>query len=257
MKKINLYISRKKEKPTIKLVVNNLTTRIMLLIFINLVLITSFFILFGYYNQISLLEKKEGEKLKHIATSVALSINGDKHENLIKNTNSILNIKNNNDYYSIHNVLKKNYNENKLKNTIYTLTYQPDNKSLMYGVRSDTFIDFKNEYFIYPKMLIDSFNVGGIIPRYKTENGEFLSAFHPIKNSNNKVIAVVETDIEFGYFIQKARSQYLTQGIISLIVMIVIGIILFKFSLKILRKEERNKKRLNSKKIQLKKKTKV
>ncbi len=230
-----------------KNILKNLTTRIMLLIFFSIVLITSYFIISGYYKQVELLEHEEGEKLKYLVTSIATSLDGDVHEKMMLDnptSSSIKSVKEDSSYWMIHQILNKNYNANHLNNVLYTLVLDQSKFNFYYGVRSDTFIDFRNRYLLFPKLLLDNYQTGGVIPRYKTENGEYISAFYPIKNSKNKVVALLEADIEFTSFINQVYQQYFKQAIYSLIIILIIALILIKFSLKILTKEKLTKERL-------------
>jgi len=223
----------------------------MLLIFISIIIITSFFITYGYYNQVSLLEQKESEKLKYLATSIALCINGDDHVSLMNSNQVIWKDKN---YIKIHEILEKNHSKNNVQSAIYTLVLNEDDQKFYYGVRSDSFVDFKNQYVKFPPILLTNYKTGGIIPRYKTENGEYLSAFHPILNSKGQTVAVVETDIDFSQFKSQAFNHYFTESMLSLLVILIIAFILLKFSIKILRYEEKDKNRLEIKRKTIEKK---
>ncbi len=64
-------------------VMGNLATRMMLIIYVSIVLITSFFIIFSYYNELELQERRQYDKLSGIASSMAVNIDGDKHFELM------------------------------------------------------------------------------------------------------------------------------------------------------------------------------
>jgi serine phosphatase RsbU (regulator of sigma subunit) len=227
-----------------KQIINNLTTRIMLIIYLSIIFISAFFITFGYYNHIKLLQAKEYEKLMNISTSIAVSINGDEHEKMMNENllNSNINtIDDDSSYHNIHKLLSKYQTANNFDNPIYTLVYDSTKNVFNYGVRSDSFVDFRNEYKLFPKVLLDSMNYGGIIPRYKSENGEFLSAFYPIFNKENKVIALLEADVEFGQFRIQVFDKYKIQALVSFSVIFIIAMILIPYTKKILKAEEKSK----------------
>ena len=56
---------------------SNSSTRIMLVIYMCLIFVSSFFIINGYFQEVQLYEKLELEKLKAITGSVAIQIDGD------------------------------------------------------------------------------------------------------------------------------------------------------------------------------------
>ena len=82
----------------------------------------------------------------------------------------------------------------------------------------------------------------GTIPKYETENGVWLSAFHPIRNSQGKVVSVLEADVNFSEFISDARSHYISRGINMSIIILVLALGLVLYARKILREdiEQRN-----------------
>ncbi|HIP35895.1 MAG TPA: hypothetical protein EYG85_03480 [Crocinitomix sp.] len=221
-------------------IINNLTTRIILLIFLTIISITTFFIIFGYYKQVELLEQKEGEKLMYLVTGLSTMIDGDMHQKMVNSNLKPYDIKSlddNIEYNTIHKLLSKIQKENKLNSVIYTLVLDDDD-GFFYGVRSDSFVDFRNRYELFPKILVDNYKVGGIIPRYKTENGEYISAFYPIKNNSKEVVGIIEADIEFSGFKRQVFNQYFKQAIISILVIFIIAFILIYYSFKILKQEK-------------------
>ena len=56
----------------------------MFLIYMSIIGITTFFIIFGYINQLNLYEVKEYEKLKALASSLAINVDGDVHNKLME-----------------------------------------------------------------------------------------------------------------------------------------------------------------------------
>jgi serine phosphatase RsbU (regulator of sigma subunit) len=204
--------------------------------------VTTFFIIFGYINQLNLYEVKEYEKLQALASSLAINIDGDQHSRLMEEakwSKNINNVDDNKDYQQIHLMLNEAHRKNNLNDVLYTIVYNEDEMVFRYGVRSDSFIDYRNLYEMFPEILLEKMDEGGTIPRYKTENGEWLSAFFPIKDSNNKTVALLEADVEFGHFREKVFNQYKTQALISLGVILLMALILIPYARRILREEDK------------------
>jgi len=223
-------------------ILGNVTTRIMFLIYMSIIGITAFFIIFGYVNQLNLYEVKEYEKLQALTSSLAINVDGDIHSQLMNETKwqgDILKIDDNPNYLKIHSMLKEAHEENNLSSALYTIQYDEDEMLFHYGVRSDTFVDFRNQYEMFPEVLLEKMDVGGIIPRYKTENGEWLSAFFPIKNSTGETVALLEADVEFGHFRKMVFNQYKNQALISLVVILIMALILIPYARRILREEDK------------------
>lgn len=227
-----------------KRILGNMSTRIMLIIFVIIILMSGFFIVFGYYNQLSLHEQKQYDRLKAIVNTVAISMDGDAHERMFfENTekDGIKSVNENADYKSINSLLQSAVEKNELGTPMYTLVYDKEEDIFRYGVRSDDQVYFRHEYVQFPDVLIDEYQNGGIIPQYSSENGVWLSAFHPITNSKKEVVGLVEADVEFGYFIDMVRSQYMRQAMIALAVIIAIALILIPYVRLILKRDQEQK----------------
>ena len=216
----------------------------MLIIYVTIILLTSFFIIFGYYSQLSLQELRQYDRLTAIVTSVAINIDGDEHEHMMSdhpNKDDISSTDGNMTYHEINQITKAAALANNLSSPIYTLVYSEENENFEFGVTSDPDPYFRHAYNNFPQILLDSMDVGGIIPSYESENGVWLSAFYPIKNSEGKTVAVLEADVEFTGFIVDVRKQYLNQAIIALCVIVVMALFLIPYSRKILKQEELRK----------------
>ena len=64
-------------------IIGNIATRVMFIIYISIIFITSFFIIFSYYNELELQTLRQYDKLSAIVSSAAVHLNGDAHEELI------------------------------------------------------------------------------------------------------------------------------------------------------------------------------
>jgi serine phosphatase RsbU (regulator of sigma subunit) len=211
-----------------------------------IVFLTLFFILFGYYNQLSVQENRQYDKLKAIVSSMAINISGDQHAQLMDRYSSsedLDSVEQDSIYFEINSLLDKAVRLNVLNSAMYTLVYSEKKDLFKYGVRSDNYIDFKNEYKKYPKVLKEKKDVGGTIPMYTTENGIWLSAFHPIKNESGETVALLEADIDFSEFKSSVNSTYSRQAIIAILVVLLIAFILIPYSRKVLREDDHKKRR--------------
>jgi hypothetical protein len=138
-------------------IMGNLATRMMLIIYFSIVLITSFFIIFSYYNELELQERRQYDKLSGIASSMAVNINGDKHFELMNryesNSDSLV-IRADSSYIEISKKMGDIVATNELS-PMYTLVYNEELDKFVYGIRSDDYIDYKNQYSQAPKELKD------------------------------------------------------------------------------------------------------
>lgn len=232
-------------------ILGNLATRMMLIIYLCIIFITSFFIIFSYYNALTLQEQRQYDKLRAIVSSMAVNIDGDEHVNLMNRYGADTNpdtIKNDPHYKAISNRLQIVVEENNLS-PMYTLIYDEETDEFVYGIRSNDFVDYKKSYEQPPDELRDNFEKGGVIPMYKTENGTWLSAFYPIKDGKGEVVAVLEADIKFSEFKILVNKRYQKELFIALGVIIVIALFLIPYARKVLHSDDVQRKLTLSQKL--------
>lgn len=219
---------------------SNSSTRIMIVIYMCLIFVSSYFIINGYFQEVKLYEKLELQKLKAITSSVALQVNGDQLEQLLNEhpwQDDITTSNEDSNYFEIQAILSDAKNVTLLNSTLYTLSFDEDEGVFRYGVRSDS-IYFRHKYELFPEILKESYESGNVIRKYETENGKWISAFHPIKNANNETISVLQADIQLDEFNQSIWDSYSDKALISLIIIIIIALILIPYARKILMADE-------------------
>lgn len=225
----------------LKDILGNVKTRIMFIIYLSIVIISLFFIVYGYFTQVSLYEESELKRLKGIVSSLAIQLDGDTHRELLENNLWMGDIKEVSDdslYVKIHQPLAKAQKINELSSAMYTMYYDDEERIFLYVVRSDEFVDFRSKYEMYPDILLEKMQEGGVIERYETENGEWLSAFYPIFDSNNEIAGVLQADIDFSQFTTLAFKRYQKQGLISLASILLLALILIPYVRSVLKEDE-------------------
>ncbi len=225
-------------------ILGNISTRIMFVIFMIIILMSTFFVVFGYYNQLSLQEERQYDRLSAIVTSIGICMDGDLHEKMFHEQpekDGIMTMDENAEYKAINKILAAAVIENDLNSPMYTLVYDQEGDVFKYGVRSDDQVYYRHEYTEYPQVLVDNYFEGGTIPKYESENGQWLSAFYPFRNSQGEVVGLIEADVEFTYFDQMVTSQYTRQALIALAVIVAIALILIPYTRTILRKDQEQK----------------
>jgi len=178
----------------------------------------AFFINHSYFQNLRNAEKHTIERLYGIARTLSLQIDGDRHEQLICNFLYKDDITDNNtieDYQDIHQLLKDAYLVNELNTPIYTIFKSnfcektPSTEGfLLLGVTSSQ-PHFRHPYTNPPSDYSAYFDHGGKIAEYYSDNGHWLSAFQPIKNSQGKTVAIVQIDESFCGFVQETRKAIL------------------------------------------------
>ncbi|MFK8038943.1 MAG: PP2C family protein-serine/threonine phosphatase [Crocinitomicaceae bacterium] len=231
-------------------ILENLATRLMFIIYILFIVVTGFFITLGYFQELDLQKERQYDRLSGIVSSLSTSIDGDSHKYLMENFNSATldrKLKADSIYKKLNEQLHKAKEASGLNSPIYTLVKSSDSQ-VYYGVRCDEFVDINNKYKRVPELLVANYEIGGVLPAYESENGVWISAFHPIKSSNGKVVALLEADIEFSQFREIVNGHFFKRLLISLLVIIVIFLIFIKYTKKVLREEVQKKRELSEQK---------
>ena len=197
-----------------------------------IVLLTVSFIVYNYHKTLNNSQDAELNKLAAIAKTLAIQINGDKHEQLVCqyfNDPDLSSIEANNYYNLIYEAFKKVQETNDLETPIYTLFKKGlcdesgnNTEALLFGVSSGEFI-YRNFWKIVPEEHYTYFDVGCRVNQYETENGTWLSAFYPIKNSEKETVAIIQIDRLFSDFIAKARQEALYQSLLGFLLLSVLG----------------------------------
>ncbi len=183
-------------------------------------------------------------RLAGIANTLSLQIDGDNHERLLSlypTINDVTSLGQDSIYDEIHILLKTNFEADMLKSPIYTISVNDSGMFYEFGVTSDTIPYYRHPYNSYHTTLNEQYKKGGMIPAYEDEFGLWLSAFAPIKNSQDKTIAVVMVDEKLNVFLTSVRSELLKAFLISLIVFgAMISLLLWQMR-KILTREQKDK----------------
>ncbi|MEC8603811.1 MAG: hypothetical protein VXY47_05630, partial [Bacteroidota bacterium] len=219
----------------------NSSTRIMLVIYVCLIFVSSFFIINGYFHEVDLYEKLELQKLKAITASVSQQIDGDQLEKLLEDhpwQDDITSSTEDSNYFLIQNILANAKEVNELNSNIYTLSFDEDEEVFRYGVFSDS-IYFRHKYELFPIVLKESYENGNVIEKYETENGEWISAFHPIKNSQGTTVSVLQADICFDEFSGITWDSYSKKAIVSIVIILILALFLIPYAKNILREDEK------------------
>lgn len=226
----------------IRQILLNATTRILTLIFLSLGLLCLFFIFFGYYSQRSITQEDELGKLQSIAKTASLLIDGEVVANLAEKFPNIDDIKSSDQdsaYFEVHKLLKEVKKINKLETDIYLLFVEND--ELLFSVTAGTKPYYRHQYENSPPELSSLWAIGGTLKPYEDENGHWLSAFAPIKNKQGAVSAIIMVDSKFDAYIEKNNQRFFFYMLITIAGLVIIGVILYYQTKKILVKEEKLK----------------
>ncbi len=219
-----------------------------------IIIITAFFLTYSYYSQLAQIKSQRTELLYAIAGGAASGIDGELHQSILNahpDSNSITEVREDSSYFRIHDQLNRVQSLNKLSSPLYTLVYDYKNKYFQYVVRSDNQVYYLNSYKKFPKALLTNYEKGGVLEPYETENGEWISAYYPIRDADGHVTGLVQADEKFEIFINNVNSKFTRFMIICILFILCMTIALLPVVSRMLSKEEKVMKTLKSQKFEL------
>jgi serine phosphatase RsbU (regulator of sigma subunit) len=200
---------------------------------------------YSYNNQLNHYKEAELTRLNAIATTLVQEIDVVAYENLLfkyKIRDQITENKADKVYQNIHNLLQRAQISNKLSTDVYTLFVEGD--KLFFGVTSGNMPYYRHQWNTGNQIYIEKYDVGVTLGPYEDDHGTWLSAFVPIKNSDNKTVSLLQVDQQFDRFIDRVQADLVKELLIVLVIFIIVIILLYRNVRLLLRKEEIFKRRL-------------
>ena len=232
-------------KPILRVKATN--TRLIIAVFAVMIALIAYFVSSSYYNAITKSKAEILARLKAIAFTSVWLIDGDKHDSLANNLmakDAIVGNEENKIYKQLHTTLKAVHQTNQLESPLYTIVYYERDSTFHFIVTSADQPYYRHSYKNYPKELLKNYQMGGVLDSYHDENGKWLSAFAPLKNSKGEVIALLEADENFESFIAQAQKDLVQNALVSLAVVLPFGILLFGYLSYTLKKQAEDQEML-------------
>lgn len=223
------------------------SNRLMTLMFSSIYILVVYFIIYSYFSEINLSKKAVLERLKSISNTASFMIDGDLHEQLSNNyqfKNGITTNTEDDLYNRLHNTLENVRLINGLNSPVYTMVFNKYKNEFEFIGTSSQYPYYRHSYQKFPDTLLKNMKQGGTLDVYDSENGKWLSAFSPIKNSNGEVVALLQVDQIFGEFILAARIRLLRNIALALITILPFTFLLFSYVKASFHKEELHKEML-------------
>ena len=217
--------------------------KLIAVVFTAMVILIAYFVANSYYNSLAKSKAEVLERLKAIVFTSAWLINGDDHDSLastLLTKDAIVSNQQNRIYSELHHVLKTVYQTNHLESPLYTIVYYTQDSVFHFIGTSSDQPYYRHSYKNFPKDLLENYHVGGILDSYHDENGKWMSAFAPIKNSKGEVVALLQADEKFEMFITKARSELIQNTILSLVIVLPFSLLMFGYLSNTLEKQAKD-----------------
>lgn len=229
---------------------NSFKRKILRMYTYGFLLLMTYFLISDYFTTLKHAEELTLQRLEGIVRDLAMRIDGDQHQQLIKRyqtKDAISNSETDPDYQSIHNTLQLANKGHGLQSPIYTfINPGKEEKLLEFVVTSSKEPYFLHRYTSLPDCAYSVLAEGGSIKLYKDEFGHWLSAIAPIKNSQNQTVAYVQADRQFDLFISEVRWITLKNALVSLLGFGLVLSFLIPILRRTLQEEEENKRLLRA-----------
>ncbi len=234
--------------------------RIIISVYVGLFILALYSTVHSYYLNINLSKDKVFSNLELLSRLISANIDGDAHEKITKTIKVRDGIKSNfqnADYRKIHVMLEKARRKAHIKNPIYTIVLNRKDNDIFYAITSSIIPVFRHTYKHPPQELLNYYRSGARVDAYREETGHWLSAFTPILNSKNQVVAVVQVDQNFNEFYSDINSELIKNLLLIVIFYIITGVCLVIYLKKAIANEEEYKlqqkdlKRVLEEKVQL------
>jgi signal transduction histidine kinase len=217
--------------------------RLMLVVFIGMFVLLVYFIASSHYLMITKSRANVLQKLRAISSITSLQIDGDLHELVsekYQHKNDLMSSTQDSVYMKLHNVLNKIKEMAGLESPIYTMVYNQASDEYEFIITSSEVPYYRHMFVNYPEELRINYDFGGVIDVYESENGTWLSAFAPIINSNNEVVAIVQVDENFDSFIADATNDLIKNILVACLFFVPFSLFLYSYIKNTLQKEEQN-----------------
>lgn len=153
-----------------------------------------------------IIEEVLSEKMLTIAVLMAQQINGDELDTLLNKypeKNDIKNINDDSIYLKMQKVLNLASKRCKHFSSVYILLYNQQKDIYEFTVIDSSQPYWRFEYNELVSSRKDRFKRSpgyGLLPKITDENGEWISAFHEIKNSKGERVGILVADVDLGFY---------------------------------------------------------
>ncbi len=228
---------------SLRQVLRNLATRIMVLIFLFLALVTFMLVYFSYQNHLSSAYSSEFKRLEVITRSLALQIDAKDHNSLFNEYQEEDAIKNNHSdkrYMAINSILNRSQVAQEMATDIYTLVKIKDTDEFVFGINSGPIPYYRRRCNNPNNIHIQEYDAGATIGPYDNGDGIWLSAFSPLI-IEGETVAIVQADLRFNTFLAEARSEFISAILIYVVFFVLTAIVLLKWINNIIAKDNKLK----------------
>jgi serine phosphatase RsbU (regulator of sigma subunit) len=226
---------------------NKSSTKIVIVVFLALLILSSYFIVSSYRNYLKEAQSSVLKNLEAISNTLSLQmdasdqeylntlfLDGKKKSDLIKDSIFIRS----------ESKLKKADQINNVEEPISIIFFNHQNNKYYFISNSSDTSYFGDPFLNTPNEFKEMYENGGTLGPYIDEFGTWLSALTPIKNRENKTVGALEVDMKFDSFIGEANKILFFNLAASILIFVITTFILLRYVRVVLVGEEIIKSKL-------------
>ncbi len=204
--------------------------KLILCIFVALLLFVVCLVIDGYRRDVGNFKKATCKQLKAVAFAAAMEIDGDLHQMLSEKYMRTNGHSRENDslYKVLNDRLKKHRDFNQLNNPIQTFTQTTTTGDFKLTIGSSPKQSYSSpsteSSFVDVK---ETFLKSGILDVRDTLIDRSLSVVAPIRNAQNKVVAVVQVKQNLAPFLNQARLKLITKLLLAIVTILPLAFLLY------------------------------
>lgn len=221
---------------------NNLGKNTLFTILGGMVLMFVYFIIHAHYSSLNSKREQVFSQLLSVVNTATLHIDVNKLNKLDSLYPEKDDITNNNQsriYHELHEYLYHVQHDNGLNTPVYLVKYNEEDSIFNFLVTSAEVPYYKHDFKQFPAKLVEQLDSGGVLNDYHSENGRWLSAFSPVLDGDGNAVAILMADMQFNDYINDANKILIKNIVISLLGVLVVGLLMWYFIKKVVKKEEK------------------
>ncbi|MEM1319592.1 MAG: ATP-binding protein [Bacteroidota bacterium] len=211
---------------------STITKRINWIALGSMILLSLYFVSSSYLTKLDAKEQSHLKLLKSIAQTLSMQIDGDEYSQLLERFPQQDDIRHNGQdsiYRKISRTMRDLQVTKGLQTPIYILSKSSGNNNFFFGVTSADQPYYRHAYVNPPSLISEKYEEGGQMGQYKSQQGNWLSAFMPLKNSQGNVVGVIEVDEKLAHFNASAKQDLYRDTLMALLAIFCCSLILRKY----------------------------
>lgn len=225
----------------------NISGRILITVYGAMAVLCAYFVVSSHLNYTRSVKADTLSKLHSISKTLSVQIEGDRMRRMLEKypeEGSIISSTQDAYYYVMHNNMSKAAELNGIEMPIRTLSLDTLTDQFVIGATSEKMPRYREVYTGNTEVIRALYDLGGTVDPEEYENAEMLTAFTPLIDRKGNTSAVLMVETSFTELLQAGTSRLWRNIGISVGILLLVGLVLFKSIRHLLANEEESKRLL-------------